>query len=279
MDGSGQLQRDWLPPTLVWERRLVRHPTGGGIDLAIAEIHGKTPFDYYEDLLTADVFAAFRYLPADAGVIGFLRSIENLAEFIARPDANSTCELHFWPLGELCNREPDLLLELDIGGRLYHVVVEAKYMSGPSDGEDVEIIHQGEPLTLGNQLGDQFRDLLNGEYLVYRGAKRIRRKRLASRVEDRLQLYLTAHVFRPQEELDLAVEYCPESRGRLFWANWYQVYDYLGLTGEKLERFPYSRIIGDLCALLDRKQFSSFHGVEAPPDIDMEGVAGSFWEG
>ena len=79
--------------------------------MAIAEIHGKTPFDYYEDLLTADVFAAFRYLPADAGIIGFLRSIENVADVIVQPEASSTCEFHFWPLGELCRREPDLLLE------------------------------------------------------------------------------------------------------------------------------------------------------------------------
>jgi hypothetical protein len=247
--------------------------------LAIAEIHGKTPFDYYEDLLTADVFAAFRYLPADVGIIGFLRSIENVADIIAQPTGDSTCEYHFWPLGELCGREPDLLLELNVGGRLYHVVIEAKYMSGPSDGEDAEITHRGELFTLGNQLGDQFRDLLNGEYLVYRGSRRIQRMRLASRVRDRLLIYLTAHVFSPKEELDRGLEYCPESRGRLFWANWYQVYDYVSLANEQLERFPYTRIARDLCTLLDQKQFSSFHGIEAPPDIAMEGVSGSFWEG
>lgn len=250
-----------------------------GTRVAIAEIHGKTPFDYYEDLLTADVFAAFRYLPAHSGIIGFLRSIETVADIIAQPDADSTCEFHFWPLGELCRREPDLLLQLNVGGRLYHAIVEAKYTSGPSDGEDFEIAHQGEVFTLGNQLGDQFRDLLNGEYLVYQGSRRIQRKRLTSRPEDRILVYLTAHVFKPQEELDRGLEYCPQSRGRLFWANWYHVYDYLNVAGGRLEQFPYARIIGDLCALLEQKRFSSFHGIGAPPDIEMKGVRGSFWEG
>jgi hypothetical protein len=247
--------------------------------LAIAEIHGKTPFDYYEDLLTADVFAAFRYLPGDAGIIGFLRSIESIADIIPRPEPDSTCDFHFWPLGELFRREPDLLLELNIAGRLYHVVIEAKYMSGPSDGDDVEITHQGESFTIGNQLADQFRDLVNGEYVVYRGSSRIHSMRLASRVEDRLLLYFTAHVFRPQEELDRGLEYCPDARGRLFWANWYHVYDYLSDAGEGLKQFPYSRIVNDLCTLLDLKQFSSFHGIATPPGIVMEGVSGAFWEG
>jgi hypothetical protein len=247
--------------------------------LALAEIHGKTPFDYYEDLLTADVFAAFRYLPAGAGIIGFLRSVENMATAIACPEGTSTCEFHFWPLGQLCRREPDLLLELDIGGRLYHVVVEVKYMSGPSDGEDVEISHRGESFTIGNQLGDQFRDLLNGQYLVWGGSSRIESKPLTSRPEDRLQLYLTAHVSRPEEELERAMQRCPESRGRLFWTNWYQVHDYLRLAARVLQSFPYSRIIDDACTLLDQKQFSSFRGIKVPPVMDMQGIRGAFWKG
>lgn len=60
-----------------------------------AELHGKAPFIYSEDLLTSDVFTGFRYLPADEGVIGFLRSVEGLADVIEAPDPSSTCDIYF----------------------------------------------------------------------------------------------------------------------------------------------------------------------------------------
>ena len=50
--------------------------------MTIAEIHGKSPYIYSEDILTADVFTAFRYLPAEVGIVGFLRSIEEVAGII-----------------------------------------------------------------------------------------------------------------------------------------------------------------------------------------------------
>ena len=81
--------------------------------MALAEIYGKTPFIYFEDLLTADVFAAFRYLPSDIGIIGFLRSIPGLAPLIEKPDEHSTCTFHFWLVGSAIGREPDVLLEGD----------------------------------------------------------------------------------------------------------------------------------------------------------------------
>lgn len=101
--------------------------------MALAEIYGKTPFIYFEDLLTADVFAAFRYLPPDIGIISFLRSIPGLESLIEKPNASSTCSFHFWLVGKVIGREPDVLLEVEINGRLLHIVIEAKYYSGPGD--------------------------------------------------------------------------------------------------------------------------------------------------
>jgi hypothetical protein len=247
--------------------------------LTIAEIHRKSIFDGSEDLLTSDVFAAFRYLPADAGIIGFLRSVENVGALLPPPDQTSTCEYHFWPLGELCRREPDLLLELDIGGWLYHVVVEAKYMSLASDGEAAEVTHGGESFKIGNQLGDQCRDLLNGQYLVWRGSSRSAPKRLSSRPEDRFQLYITAHASRPDEELLRGLQAFPQASGRLFWANWCDVHDYLTLAAAQMQQFLYARIIDDVRALLEKKGFLSFQGMKAPPAIDMQGRDGAFWKG
>ncbi|MBK8988393.1 MAG: hypothetical protein IPM39_20390, partial [Chloroflexi bacterium] len=104
--------------------------------MALAEIHGKTPFLYFEDLLTADVFAAFRYLPAQEGIYAFLRSVPGLGKKLpALTGENVTATFYFWPMGEQRRREPDMLLALQVGQRLIHVVVEAKYLSGASDLE------------------------------------------------------------------------------------------------------------------------------------------------
>jgi hypothetical protein len=57
------------------------------------------------------------------------------------------------------------------------------------------------------------------------------------------------------------------------------VYDHLSLASEKLTQFPYPRILADVCALLDRNEFSSFGGIRLPPEIDTQPSAGSFWKG
>ena len=246
--------------------------------MAIAEIHGKTPYDYFEDILTADVFTAFRYLPADRGIIGFLRSVPGLEAKIPLPDKNSTCTIHFWPVGHSCRREPDLLLELDIGGSTYHVVVEAKYLSGPSDLEAYEAIWEGAVITLGSQLGDQCRDLLSGAYTVYDGSTRDRHKELPSTTENRFLMYLTAHIAPPAEELASSTRACPELAPRLFWTSWYHVYDYLETMREQLEEFPYDRLIADVQTLLKKKGFAAFQGIRLPPLLDLEGACGSFWK-
>jgi hypothetical protein len=45
--GSANFSKTGTRPCWRGSRKLLHHPTGGGIDLAIAENHGKTPFDYY----------------------------------------------------------------------------------------------------------------------------------------------------------------------------------------------------------------------------------------
>lgn len=245
--------------------------------MAIAEIHGKTPYGYSEDILTADVFTAFRYLPADKGIIGFLRSIPGLDARIPPPDEMSSCEIFFWPLGGLCGREPDLLLELTIQDQVLHVVVEAKYTSGPSDTDDYEEDLAGELVTLGNQLADEFRDLGHGVYGVERGLKGQRRLYLRSAPQDRFLLYLTAHFIEPTGDLEQAQGYLADIADKLFWTSWYQVYDFLTAARETLAQFPYSKIIDDTSSLLSKKQFTSFQGIAAPPVIDFGQISGSFW--
>lgn len=232
---------------------------------------------YYEDNLTADVFTAFRYLPADRGIIGFLRSIPGLEAKIPSPDENSTCEIHFWPLGVLGGREPDVLLELIIQDQAFHVVVEAKYRAGLGDRTDSVREVDGELEVFGKQLVDEFRDLQHGIYTVQRRLKGQRRALLSSASQDRFLLYLTAHLTEPTNDIEAATRRVPQAVGRIFWANWFRVHDYLSVSRIDLGAFPYRRVIDDVCRLLDRKGFSPFEGVAGPPGIEVCAISGSFW--
>lgn len=247
--------------------------------MTIAEIHGKSPNTASEDLLTADVFTAFRYLPADKGVVDFLRSVSGIDNLIPKPNKMATCEFHFWPRGRY--REPDLLLEISVDGHYYHIVVEAKYSSGPSDTELVQVVEGEDTKILGNQLADQFRGLQHGEYTVYRGTHRNKRIRLKSRKEDRMLLYLTAHPMRPKHELQRAakilVKEFADAPGKLFWASWFDVFDHLESLQPTLIDFPYPLVIEDICYLLRQKGFTSFQGFSTIPSLEFSQGDGSFW--
>lgn len=240
--------------------------------MTIAEIHGKSALTKSEDFLTADVFTAFRYLPADTGIAGFLHSIEGMDGVLPAPRETATAAFYFWPVG--ATREPDVLIELDIDGELYHVVVEAKYLSGPSDREIVEVERGEETVEWGNQLADQLRELRRGEYRVRQEGVRLVPKTLASRPSNRLLLYLTSHPLQPVDDMARAL-----AAGEPCWANWYDVYDYLAAQREHHSAFPYNRIVADLLTLLKLKGFSSYEGVLRPPPLKPGQNNGSFWRG
>ncbi|MCA9923384.1 MAG: hypothetical protein KC421_13475 [Anaerolineales bacterium] len=246
--------------------------------MALAEIYGKTPFIYFEDLLTADVFAAFRYLPSDIGIIGFLRSIPGLESLIEKPDEHSTCTFHFWPVGSAIGREPDVLLELEINGRILHIIIEAKYYSGPSDKDDEEIEINGDPQRVGNQLGDQLHDLEYGVYRIFQGSSRNTQLILNSRQANRFLIYLTAHAVKPTYELSRVSSYYQQAESKLFWSSWYHVHDYFRSLRPQLAQFPYSYILADVCALLDRKEFVTFQGFHLSQLTGVKPEMGSFWQ-
>jgi hypothetical protein len=245
--------------------------------MSIAELHGKTPFIYSEDLLTADVFTAFRYLPPATGIVAFLLSIPGLGQKLSPITEDVHVTYHFWPLGERYRREPDLLLALQTGSRRIHVLIEAKYLSGASDLEIREIEEDGRLQKVGNQLGDQLRDLHNGQYRVFQEAQRSQQLTLASRPDDRYLLYLTAHLLCPQMELGRAAAAYPAAAGKLYWANWYQVYAHFEKMGLLLTAPPQSLILQDVCLLLARKGFASFQGFRPLPAARVSPAAASFW--
>lgn len=246
--------------------------------MTIAEIHRKVSerWTNSEDVLTSDVFTAFRYLPAESGIVGFLRSIKGVRSILPSPKDQASSGYYFWPLGQ--TREPDLLLELDIDSVIYHVIVEAKYRSGASDIDIVEIDEEEETILWGNQLADQLRELMSGDYTVWKNGNRSEKKRLPSRVENRLLLYLTAHPTRPRKTLQRSIQLFPEGKSRLFWASWYDVWDYLQRRKGELKAHPYQRIVSDILALLELKQFGTFQGISSPPP-GMQVDDGRFWTG
>lgn len=248
--------------------------------MTLAEIHGKTPFIYSEDLLTADVFTAFRYLPAADGIYAFLRSLLGLGEKLPHftNEEEIAVNFHFWPIGERQRREPDVLLSLQVDDRLIHVVVEAKYLSGASDLEIQEVEHDGQTYQVGNQLADQFRDLRHGRYRIFQSGQRNHWLTLTSAAEDRYLLYLTAHAMRPDAELRQACTYHPEVEDRLFWTNWYQVYEHFYGLRQQLITFPYSLILEDICLLLERKGFTTFAGFHPLPQGEVKPATASFWQ-
>ena len=234
--------------------------------MTIAEIHGKLRADYCEDLLTADVFGAFKYLPADVGIIGFLRSEVGLDEWLPPPDDSASCEFHFWPSGTRRNREPDVLIEVQVNERIYHIVVEAKYGSPPGDW----------------QLGHEYEDLRNGGYDFYRHGCRDSHEKLTSSAEDRALLYVTAHSTQPDADMDYAIRQCPDLTGKLYWTSWYHVYDYMDDLdkAENLDR-PYRRVVEDILTLLEYKSFARFSGIRRQPLNPLPSIfdEGGFWKG
>lgn len=231
----------------------------------MAELFGKvsedTPsLERREDLLTSNVFQSFRYLKPSLGIIPFLNSVleDNKIQIDLDPDVDWTVDYFFWPIGSIRKREPDLLISLKSEVLNYAFVVEAKYLSGPSDKETDE---ENEEKEFGNQLSDQFIDLKQRNY-KYRGTI----ISLDVRLENCFLLYLTADNSRPKTVLELAMEQFKKNfpnsevdiNSHLLWTNWTKVWTVLKKT--KIDEFPYHLIRNDLISLLERKGFKEFTG-------------------
>lgn len=185
--------------------------------MSIASRHGKLSSsvgndeDWWtrqEDLLTADVFGAYRYLPAELGLLPFLRRAINLegrtlAEWAgaATWDALTHAEVIFWPA--FGAREPDLLLALRCEqGEDLLVLVEAK-LGSPQHG-----------IEGCSQVGYYGRRLLSGDFDedVIEGDLPVRRT----------LVYLTKAIAPPAFELEQARRELEQHAGAdVFWLSWH----------------------------------------------------------
>lgn len=115
--------------------------------MTIAEIRGKISeegtnlSERMEDLLTADTFGCFRYLPPEKALIPFLSTAKSFrGHILVLPTEIVGAYYSFWPWVRLhgCTScEPDVVIGIETEGRGLHLVfVEAKYRSGISSEED-----------------------------------------------------------------------------------------------------------------------------------------------
>lgn len=251
--------------------------------MIIAELHGKlseeaSSIDASEDVLTSNVFQCLRYLKPQDGILPFLNAVFRDNGYQGAGDKLDRTleweiEYYFWPVGVQRKREPDVLIYLKTSQSKYIVVVEAKYYSGPSDKEDVDEESQK---MFGNQLSDQFIDLLKRKYRV---SNKI--FDLECEKENCYLLYLTKHFTKPKPEIKAAIEQyqqnSPKSKihiaDHLMWTNWTKVWSVLNSVS--IEGFPHELVRNDLIALLERKGFKEFSGFSIQ---DWKKQYGSFYK-
>jgi hypothetical protein len=255
----------------------------------VAETHGKMssgfpPSERMEDVLTSNVFSAFRYFGLVSPLVTWLQRARNVVgeSLLLQPVA---LQVFFWPRATVGNRtrEPDLLLIVrDDAGDELAIVVEAKYESGPSDVTEDESstgdhTNGAEEIRLtGNQLADEYIAIRVGHWkLRDRAQDAVRRPpEGANRVA---VLYVTSHYEMPIDVLTAAVEMvCSRLPGsdstdvahRFYWLSWRQLTTVLrvpatnGSDGQK-------RFLDDLHDLLVGRGLRPF----APVFADLNDIA------
>ena len=172
--------------------------------MIMAELHGKLSeeapsIEASEDVLTSNVFQCIKYLNPKFGLIPIFNTVfkDNNISKKLDPLNDWKVEYFFWPEGKERKREPDLIIYLKSESEKYVIVIEAKYHSGPSNKEEIEEDTQKE---FGNQLSDEFIDLLRRSY-KYTGKTIV----LDCALDNCYLLYLTKHNIKPKLEIDSAI--------------------------------------------------------------------------
>ncbi len=214
--------------------------------MLLAQLHNKLTRseEESEDLLTSNVFGAFKY----SGNLGLLcrflsgaRLRRGSGPILSLGDA-SACKYRFWPPfpgGDEAGCEPDLVLRFDhTDGSRSLIAIEAKYRSGKSSRA-----------TSDGDVNDQ----LAREWLCLRHeAQRLGCARFAL-------VYLTADVGMPKADIDEAIDELDRKRGitaDVAWLSWRRLPRLLDGAAEPILR--------DLDRLLRRAMLVEFEGVDLP---------------
>lgn len=207
-----------------------------------------------EDLLTSNVFGIWRYLPADLGLVQFLKTARRLdGTGLTDLDNAEIGKLEFWPWMELegaKGAEPDVLMEIILPAKhRLLVMIEAKYLSPKSSYPD-------ESSKVNDQLGREMQIL-----------RTLARRQ---RTDQYVLIYVTAHTLMPKNDIlesisELASKTGEDSSEHFLWATWRSLPAIL--SREILNRtydFPegYAKLLGDLNEIVHRLGLVFFEGFD-----------------
>ncbi len=229
--------------------------------VTIAEIRGKISeggsnlSERMEDLLTADTFGCFRYLPPEKALIPFLSTAKSSRGYgLELPTDITGAHYSFWPWVRLrgCNAcEPDAVIGIETEERyLYLVFVEAKYCSGVSSEEDgVE--------SPNNQLARELDNLDRISPADLRWSPELV-------VTSRAMLFVTQDMRMPRTLIcqSLAEYHRKRNRqGDIYWTSWRFLETVLE-ESLRQENSPQSTsVLEDMLKLLSRKGLTMFRGM------------------
>jgi hypothetical protein len=230
--------------------------------LTIAEIKGKISSigtnlsNRMEDLLTSDVFGAFRYLPADLGLIQFLKSAVNQNGQPLKLSIEPTkVNWSFWPWLEYKSAkpcEPDVVIGLEDHEENIHVVlVESKYFSNKSSLEDDQETHPTDQLA---------RELHNLQLLQAKDLGWPETKTVVTRS----LLYVTQDTRMPLSAINDSLKEFRKKRKDekdIYWTSWRFLPKIMERIIEHADDEHRNLIISDLMDLLLRKQLTLFLGM------------------
>ena len=247
--------------------------------MTIAELHGKLSpkraggfYERMEDLLTSDVFGTMKYAGWEHGFLEWLKSARepwgkcvNASLVLPNNDDILYAEYFFWPT--LKNgRKPDLLIGFhQKDGRVALVIVEAKYLSGPSN------IEMESEFTTAGVTGDQIADQVNGF------PDTLDKNRHAV-ISNRIHIYLTAHHTCPMDTYLDSSKRIERDDVRCFWLNWQTL---TALLEKELMRVGgrTKLLLQDLLDLLKRKDLVQFRGFRVTDfEFKMEYPERGFWK-
>jgi len=249
--------------------------------VTLADIHGKLEgtnlTDRSEDLLTSNIFGCLRYVPPKKVLLPFLETSQSLSgKDLPRLDSVCTVHCSFWPslhsIGHAAC-QPDVVLGLETEDNLMHLVmVEAKYLSGPSSEEnDKHLPHH----QLGREL-DQLSTL----------SPSILRWETTLEIATRSLIYVTMDFSIPKDDIEKACTEYSSKRGRnekIYWTSWRSLPAILEscLVSETVKEFR--TVMEDMLYLLEKKWLILFSGVDPItkpfrlPDFYQVGISSYDW--
>lgn len=254
--------------------------------MLVAELCGKIgddnpPYARSEDILTSQVLSLFRYfsnfyLPSK--LLYRARNLEGEPWQYCKAQDVLEIETHFWPNfsleGDARSREPDAVLILHTrNGKHLKIVVESKYLSGPSPLNDTTVssdeiinIDGGFARLSGNQLADEYCSLKCGKWPKLKVMEELTEGQL---------LYLTAHYEMPKKDLEETLKilktkdlnqkcnHClNQASSEIYWLSWRDIYQELleVETAGCTDYFPpgEKRLMQDVRRLLEKKGLKPF---------------------